>query len=63
MFCGRYEIIKPLEKGSGGTVYLVKDFFMLKKREGETELSVKIDFEHLDLQNQAQKALKIYKGI
>ena len=24
-FEGRYEIIKPLEKGSGGTVYLVRD--------------------------------------
>ncbi len=28
-FNGRYQILKPLEKGSGGSVYLVKDLIMM----------------------------------
>lgn len=26
---GRYEVVKPLEKGSGGSVYLVNDLLLL----------------------------------
>jgi len=29
LFCGRYEIVKGLEKGSGGCVYLVNDIHMM----------------------------------
>ena len=29
LFCGRYEIVKALEKGSGGCVYLVNDLKMM----------------------------------
>ena len=30
IFNGRYEIIRGLENGSGGSVYLVKDHFHMK---------------------------------
>ncbi len=28
LWLGRYEVVKALEKGSGGSVYLVNDFFL-----------------------------------
>jgi hypothetical protein len=37
MFMSRYEIVKALEKGSGGTVYLVRDHRALLNPEEDLE--------------------------
>lgn len=32
VFGGRYEVVKALEKGSGGSVYLVKDLSVIARQ-------------------------------
>jgi hypothetical protein len=58
IFMDRYEVIKPLEKGSGGTVYLVKDTYCtattaVKELENPEEIK----------EENLLKVLKVYEGL
>lgn len=63
LFCGRYEVVKGLEKGSGGCVYLVNDLsvIMPKSREECKSETQKRSVEQSSLRR--SKVLKIFRGI
>jgi hypothetical protein len=49
LWLGRYEVVKALEKGSGGSVYLVNDLFLIKSyrsKEQQAQCDLK-DFDEL----------------
>lgn len=65
LFQERYEIVKALEKGSGGTVYLVKDLDCVDSPISSAVSHSQVGDENqssLEAKRQMLKVLKIYFG-
>ena len=66
MFHGRYEIIRALEKGSGGSVYLVKDHLHMKMNEthsSDTEPNNYYKTVDSQIKQNSLQVLKIYSNM